>query len=419
MYILDLEIENQKTIKCFKKTINGDNLEIAGDTGTGKTTAVSALWEVLEKGTDTLSHGASKGVIRVSIGDESDTVFVAERVNTPKTSKTTISKVIAGRPVPITTKDFDQMLSKLSVNPHRIAEMKPKERTIALLSAANVSIDVGALDAEIKALEDERLYAGRKAEDAKPFSKAPEKAEPVVISSLIAERDAGQKRNEKIANAKKEIENLCKANEDDAAEIDELNKKIAQLSDAIAVRSTRIENGEKWLTENPTLSFVHIDEQLASAEETNRKAAVYATYQYGVKKYEELIDAHKEADRKVKERYAYRKQVLDSAKWPIEGLTISDGDVYYNGILFDNLGESEQMLVTAAIALGDIEKHDIKIVRMDGVESMSKKDYETLRTLFNERGVQVLSTRVSRGGIEQNEIEIVDGIYTEENNDGK
>jgi hypothetical protein len=164
---------------------------------------------------------------------------------------------------------------------------------------------------------------------------------------------------------------------------------------------------------------VHIDEQISSAEETNRKAAVYAAYQDGVKKYEELIDAHKEADRKVKELFAKRKAALDSAKWPIEGLTISDGDVYYNGILFDNLGESEQMLVTAAIALGDIEKHDIKIVRMDGVESMSKKDYETLRTLFNERGVQVLSTRVSRGGIEQNEIEIVDGIYTEENNDGK
>lgn len=415
MNIIQLDIVNQKTIKCFEKTLNGGNLEVAGDTGTGKTTAVSALWEVLKKGSDTLTHGELKGHIRVTIGDGSDTTYVAERVNTPKTSSINITKFVGKIPRAVSTKDFEQMLSGLSVNPHKIADMKPKERTQALLSAAELEIDLDALDEEIKAAEGERLYAKRAADDAKPGRDMPEKVEAVSVLELTMQRDEILSSNMKVENQCDLLDRLVGERNELSDEIEALQVRLKLKQDSFTELTERISKGTKWCEENQLQPTTDLDEQIASAEETNKQAALYQQAVEQHEKHNKLVDARQEADQKVKSLAAKRKAALDSAAWPLGGLCVNDGDVYYNDMLFDNLGESEQMLVTAAIALGDIEKHDIKIVRMDGIESMSQKDYETLRDLFNGRGVQVLSTRVSRNGAEDNEIEIVEGTYTEEN----
>lgn len=413
MHILEIEIVNQKAIKVFQKNLDGENLEISGQTGTGKTTAVSALWEVLQKGSDTLSHGESKGHIRVRLGDKTDIVYEAVRTSTPKTSSITITKLVGGKPMPVNTKDFENMMSKLSINPHRIADMKPKERSTTLLSAAELDVDLDALDEEIRVAEQERLFAKRDADNAK-CTEIPEKVERVSVSDLIAERDAINKKNEKFREAERSKKYLEDEKIKLESEAERLNERLAEIHDGLNEIETRMKNASEWLSKNFLQSTDSLDIQIEAAESTNERAAVYEQAVIDKQVHDTLVHKHKEADQHVKELVSSRKSALDNAKWPLAGLSVSDGDVYYNGILFDNLGESEQMLVTAAIAIGDIEKYPMKIVRMDGIESMSKKDYEKLRTMFNVRGIQVLSTRVSRGDVEENEIVINEGTYTEE-----
>jgi len=415
--ILSLEIVNNKAIKCFQLDADGKNIEIAGDTGTGKTTAISALWDIISKGKDILTHGEKKGVVRVSIGDEQATYYVAERETTPSKSTVTISKMLGAKALPMDMKDFEAMISKLSVNPHKITQMKPKERIKALLAAADSDVDLEALDAQIESAEQDRLLAGRAAKASKPVE-VPEKTEPISVSKLIAERDAVQAKNGKIQRNLDDLKNLKDVQK---AGLDELKKAEAQLADLTAAiaeekaildeRETRIAKGDAWSATVSLVVTAELDAQISSSEEINKLAAVYEQAVKDLENHNMLQSMYKESDDEVKALQQEKKDALNAIEWPLEGLNVSDGAITYKGVLLENLGESEQMLVTAAIAVGDIEKHEIKVVRMDGIESMSKYDYEALRDLFNNRGVQVLSTRVSRGDTEDGEIVISEGTY--------
>ena len=419
MKIISIEIINQKKIRLFNAELDGGNLEVAGETGTGKTTAVSALWDIITKGGDTLTHGETKGHVRVKLGDGSDTYLVAERITTKKTSSITVQKFLGTKAIDVLPKDFEKMISSLSVNPHKIIDMKPTEKIKTLLRAADCDVDLDALDAEIEEAEKERLDAGRAADKSKPVE-IPEKTEKVSISELVAQRDAIVAKNDKRKKNYAELDSLYERRGEVCDSIKELEEKLANMNDELSELSTRISGGEVWKKKNPLESTDELTAQIASAEETNERAAVYEQAVKHQADRELLLTIKKEADDKVKELRAQKKAALDAAHWPLDGLCVEDGVITYNGIILDNLGESEQMLVTAAIALGDIEKHPLKVVRIDGIESLSKKDYEKLREIFNGRGIQVLATRVSRNGTEPGEIEIVDGVYDQqkENADG-
>ena len=411
MNILRLEIINNKAIRCFLLDADGKNIEVAGDTGTGKTTAISTLWDIFTKGKDCLTHGESKGIQRVAIGDEKTTYYMAERITTPSKSKVNAWKMLGEKKLPMDIKDFEAMISKLSINPHKITQMKPAELIKTLLAAADSDIDLEVLDAQIDAAETDRLVAGRAAKASKPVE-VPDKTEPVSVSELVAKRDAiteGNRKNMVLMG------DLNKLRDEQTAELEAYEKAkldLAEMASRTKARQERVDKGSAWAEKVVLPSTDDLDEQIAGAEETNALAAVYTQAVKDLENYDLLQLVHKEADDAVKSLRGQKKEALDTIRWPLEGIAVDDGEIAYNGVLLENLGESEQMLVTAAIALGDIEKHEIKVVRLDGIESLSKKDYGTMRDLFNERGVQVLSTRVSRNNdVEDGEITITEGVY--------
>ena len=85
MHIIEIEIINNRKIRAFHSKLNGSNLEIAGSTGTGKTTAVSALWDIITKPKDGLTHGTKTGETKIVLSDGSKSI-TAKRAMTPKTS---------------------------------------------------------------------------------------------------------------------------------------------------------------------------------------------------------------------------------------------------------------------------------------------------------------------------------------------
>lgn len=409
MNILDIEIVNNRLIRCFMKQLNGDNLEISGDTGTGKTTAISALWDIMEKRADGLSHGQKKGSIRIKVGDDSKFI-VATREVTPKTSSITIMDS-DGKSVSIS--DFKQMISDLSVNPHQICSMKPKQRTETLLKSADLGgFDLLKADAELVKLEADRLTAFR-ASEALKTGPAPEKADSVSLADLMNQKNAADKVNQENQKVRIQFKIYQEEFESLKNQEKELLESLARVRDKIQTNQMRIKSVQEEVSKLKDIDTAPIVSAISMAEQTNRKASQYEAWEANNAKYQASVSKHSKLDGQVKDLVAKRKSAMDNAKWPLEGLEIKDGDIYYNGCLFDNLGESETMLVCAALAISDIKSHPIRVVRMDGVESMSKKDYDMLKALFNGHGIQVLATRVSRGDVLENEIVIVDGQYKE------
>jgi len=422
MRILQIQIENERAIKVFNIRLNGENLEVAGDVGEGKTTAINALWDILEKRGDSLRHGEKKGLVRVKLG-AGDKKIIATRKMTNKTS--TIS-LIDEDGDSVSMSDFKKMLSALSVNPHKIIELRGKERVAVLLTAADMGdFDLEAVDEEIAAAEHERLFSKRAVDRSDPGEDAPTEVERVDVGELIIERDKKTGQNERVQRAKNSIAILIGQRADAeknesimAKRVDELLEEQQHYSDVREELTKRIENGEAMVESEVIHDDIDaLDEQIKSAQATNDSARDYENWKSDSDAHEKAKADHAELDKRVRKLQASKKSALDNAAWPIDGLSIADGDVLYNGMLLENLGESEQILVCAALAIADIKSHEFKVVRIDGVESMGAKDFLALQNLFNGHGIQVLSTRVSRGEVSDGEIVITDGVYDGTAND--
>lgn len=423
MKIISIEISNNKAIKCFNLELDGENLEITGTTGTGKTTAISALWDIFEKGGDMLTHGKKKGSVKIELSDGKKSIF-AKRVNTRSSSTVTLT---TDRGETISTKDFKKMISQLSVNPHKIMDMKPSEQTKTLLKSANLGdFDLDAADKSIADAEENRLNLKRQATMINPGER-PDKVQRVDVSALIAERDGKQEVNAINQKGRDALQRLISdqvGNNDMVtsakSELEELKKKLAHSEKRLenannfhAANLDRINNGQKHVDGLIDNDLTEIDSHINNAQSTNDAAAKYEQFLETESKHEDATAAHTEADQLVKKLRADKADALDNAHWPIEGLSVEEGKVIYKDYLLENLGESQQILVCSALAIADIKSHELKVVRIDGVESMSSVDFKQLQTLFNGEGIQVLSTRVSRGDAEPQEIVIVDGEYGE------
>ena len=418
MRILRFEIKNDKAITSWIHDANGEHVAISGQTGTGKTTAASALWDIAEKSKDCLTHGEHKGHITVHLGD-GKVDLIATREFTPNSNTIKVERADGTK---VSAADFKAMISVLSENPHRIAEMKPLERVKTLLGAADLGdVDLMKMDEEIAGAERVRLDAGRRAEDFVPGLE-PEKAELVDVSAISEELEANHIHNDAIDHDQREIGTIVEKGRlinVDIIQIDERRVNLQKEMDGLTARVAELDTQKiSLIADYKARTATHdglvpedntvLQEQLATATEVNEKATAHKQWKERKKQHNELLEQRECANESVKELREYKKDLLEGAKWPLEGLSIEDGEVMYNEALFDNLGQSEQMLVCAALAIKDILAHELHCVRMDGVESMSEKDFKTLQELFGDHGVQCISTRVARGDVEDGELVITE-----------
>lgn len=408
MKIVSLDITNIRKIQAFNMELNGENLQIAGGVAEGKTTVINALWEILTKRSDTVSHGATKGRIKIKLSDGSKTI-IAERITTKKSS---VLSLIDQDGDNLSAADFKSMISDLSVNPHQITKLKGDEQVRVLLRAADIEIDLQAVNIEIAELEEERLTAHRSMSVLKPSETVPEEVEKVSLSELLAEIEKGEAVNSTNSDSREKLADLEIAHTNTVRQITQAEEQLKALKTQEKTLAERIEKGKAVCKDLEDVDVQGLREKVAGAEAINEKAAEYNAHTKAVDDYQDKKIEHDEVNDKIKALKEKKRLALENAKWPIEGLSVDDNKVYYNDCLLENLGESEQMLVCCALATKDIMANPMRVVRLDGIESISKEHFKILTEMFNKDGIQVLSTRVAREPkVESGEIKIVDGNY--------
>jgi len=418
MRILRFDIQNDKAIASWIHDANSEHVEIAGATATGKTTAASALWDIAEKSKDCLTHGQKKGHIIVHLG-EGKVDLIASREFTQSTNTIKVERADGSK---VSAADFKAMLSVLSENPHKIKDMKPLERVKTLLGAADLGdVDLQKMDEEIAGAERARLDAGRDAENFVPGTE-PEKAETVDVSAISEEIETARQNNDIVDQDQREIDAIVEKGQlinVDIIQIDERRVNLQKELDGLAVRVAELDTKKISLTADYKTRTAHhaeleiedtteLSAKLATATEVNEKAGAHKQWEARKKQHNDLLNQRACADEAVKELRDHKEELLEGAVWPLEGLSIDDGEVMYNDSLFENLGESEQILVCAALSIKDILAHELHVVRLDGVESMSKVDFDKLQELFGDVGIQVISTRVCREQPDSHEIVITE-----------
>lgn len=420
MKILKIEVANYRLIKAMLLNLDGGNMAVAGEPGQGKTTAISLLWESLKVVGDPVTHGEKKGQIKITLGDGKTKAFVTRSL-TAKTAPITIQTSEGDT---VSAKEFASWFCDLGDNPHRIMDMKPTDQAQALLKAVKLpeGVNLDKIDTDRDAAAAERLALRRDGERAaKALGAEPEKAERIDLSDLFQQQNDAASSNDKRVNLKAKLESNKQVLSRFASLVEQRERELKAAEEALTSAKEDVTKQASYIDELNTLledmpeavDTAGIQQQIQDGSEANRKADNWDAWNKESLALEKLRADWIAKDEEVKALDQSKKDALASAEWPLDGLSVEDGAILFNGSQLAQCGHSEQMLVCGALAAETIKNHKLHVVRMDGIESMSQKDFKRLEKIFNDKGIQVLSSRVTRGDIDDGEILIVDGAISD------
>lgn len=198
MKLISASIENYCRIQLLEIDAQGNHVLISGPNGSGKTSAVDAVWRALagtssKETPEPIHDGAKRAVVKLDLGD-----YLVERRWTP--SGTTLQVWDKeGAKVQGAQKVLDSLFARLCLDPVQFLRLRPAEQIAAVLAVCGVEPPVE----QVERLVGERIEAlpGETA-DAYLQRLAGENVGLVYLRRREANRQAEQRRAEQTAAAK-------------------------------------------------------------------------------------------------------------------------------------------------------------------------------------------------------------------------
>lgn len=339
--VIQLTAENVKRIVAIDITPDGHVQVVTGRNAQGKTSVLDAIWLALGGGAASRSipspvrEGQDEAFARVDLGD-----IIVERKWAG--GKSTLSVTApGGAKFPSPQSMLDELVGRLSFDPLAFTRLAPKDQVTALLEVVDLGLDLDDLDNKRRGFYDKRTEAGRALANAEgalatlgPVEDAGD--DTTSITDLMAELTSA----EVVARSRQE---LAKSREDISAAVDRLRRDLAAAEVELhRVMALEIPDGPdpeeiraRIVTAEARGDVTRRNNERANASDTvGRCRADVAIITQQI----DAIDAKKAA-------------ALAGAKFPIEGLALTDAGVTYNGVPFEQASSSEQIRVSLAIAM--------------------------------------------------------------------
>jgi hypothetical protein len=424
MRILGFYAENFKKLKAVS-IVPGDNnvIKITGGNEEGKSTVLEAIWAALG-GKKYVPEapvriGEKRSVINLNLGD-----LVVTRKMTPRGESLEVTNAdgaVYKSPQGI----LDKLINGLSFDPLSFAKMAGQKQIEALLSTINLQIDdeklkkisgvprlpdtknpLDKIKAASNLIYQERADMNRDLEKVKRLLESlpvVEKTDPVSLTELVAEKEQLEKvnrQNQKLRDKVKEQERIVTAVEEDIAkigvEIQRLQVQLAaknELLEEECIKYNSLYEATYTLQDN---DLTDVNNRIASADETNKKAQAYEkreTVRIGL----EQLQADSNAQTVILEQIrAYKQELLAGANFPVPGLSFGDNGITYQGLPFEQASSAQKLLVSMSIAAA--LHPELKVITIDEAEKLDAKHWKIVEDFAAERGLQVWATIVDTSG---------------------
>ncbi len=373
--VVELTVENYMGVKAVRIRPSGNVVRIEGRNGAGKSSVIDAIWVAVggasESGLRPLRDGASKGRACVDLGD-----MRVERKFTQAGAYLEVSDA-AGHKIPRPQEFLSTFYSKTTVDPRVFIDMKPSERRDVLLELTGRRGDVDRLDADRKALYDERTLTNREIKTLEARLRGLPPADDAAAAvaevdtqalmedlsaSIAADRDAaGMERNLATIRLDAERQNgAVRRLEDDIAR---LQKELVSARAAAETKAKQVHDAEARLRQTPPSRTAELQSALAEADRTNAAA----------RKQAEAAGVRADLDVKVAEAEAFTSEIarIDEEKRAIiNSASLSIGEVEFDdaGVLlidgrpFDDMSMSERLRASLRIAVS--QKPRMRVIRI-------------------------------------------------------
>lgn len=385
-----LEFENVKRIKAVQLAPAKNGLTvIGGDNRQGKTSVLDAIAWALGGEKFRPSSPKREG----SVTDPHLKVTLDNGIIVERSGKNGALKVIdpAGNKGGQTL--LNSFVEQLALDLPKFLNSTSKEKADTLLKIIGVGDKLYQLERTEKTTFDRRTEVGRIADQKAKFAKelpaytgVPD--EPLSAADLI------QSQQEIMAyNA----ENLRKRQQRDyyksQLEVAETALKQAQERYEAAMNNFKLADVD--ISQLEDKSTEELERNIAEIDEINKKVRANLDRERAEQEAEDLRDQYNELTHQIESLRQERRELLEGADLPLEGLSVENGELVYRGQKWDCMSSSEQLIVGASI----VRKlnPDCGFVLLDKLEQLDSRTLEEFGSWLETQGLQAIATRVSTG----------------------
>ena len=411
MNIVKLTAENIKKLKAVQITPDGNVVLLTGKNGAGKSSVLDSIVYALCGGKDLpqmpIRDGQTKGQVELDLGE-----VTVKRTFTEKNSYLEVKNkdgFKASSPQAL----LDEIVGKISFDPLAFVN-EPDQKVQRKILLNLVGIDLSEHDARIQTFKVDRTGINQERTRLKvelekyPIVNAPK--EKFEISELVMKLEKATKKNNEYEAGKRDHEDGLTALTSIKELIDEHKAKIATLEKQHTEKDKEVKNlFEKWVKyavqdcTKLTKLITDAGEQNKLFDKAEKRQQIQTTKNEADKHYSQL-------SKDIEAVEAEKIAVLKKAQMPIEGLSVGDDCVYYNGVPIDQIASSEKLRVGVAVSMALNPK--LKVLRVTDGSLLDSENLKTISDMVRDKDYQIWIERVDESG--QVGIVIEDGMVVNE-----
>ena len=149
---------------------------------------------------------------------------------------------------------------------------------------------------------------------------------------------------------------------------------------------------DEYMDKQP-VDCTELQSEVTIAEDMKRHLNEYQRMKAMQTELEQLKAKSDEYTRKIELARTLPGTILETAKLPIEGLTVEDGIPLIHGLPVANLSEGEQLSLCVDVAIS--KPNGLQIILIDGTEKLSSENREKLYSKCHDKGIQFIATRTT------------------------
>lgn len=431
MKFIGLEAHNVLRLRAVRLTMGEKgSIVIGGANEQGKSSILQAI-ELALAGGEIPSEVIHKGEKKGKVVARFDEFTVEKRFTRGKKSYSLVVKNADGVPQKQPQTLLNTFLKHVSLDPIGFMKMSPNEQAKIVTQLMGVDLSpfaerrAKAAAARLDASREVKRLAGA-LESIHYAPNVPETEQSV--GDLAAELQKRRDHNLEGADIERSLMDslkVVKAYESDRQAIDReilrLQKQIEQMQQQRADAEQQMDLAkEKSATLRQQLAkFVPADEsavlaQMAEIDKTNAAVRENARRATLAKEFAAAESEHEKQQEAIEKIDAEEKAARSSAKsrLPIDGISIDESGVLYNGLPLRQAGTSAQLRISVAVAMALNEKSKTKLLLVDDGESLDESHRAELLEVAKEAGFQTILVMVAKQG--EAEAIIEDGCVSNE-----
>lgn len=225
------------------------------------------------------------------------------------------------------------------------------------------------------------------------------------LRGIQAEKDIAVSAAEGAINAEKNSLNatISRLSAEISAAKEKLNSLGDKLADKKAVIEADYEAKKAKLDKDVGIAEEYMERELQPTEQLQSEIEEAESMIRHMNEYDRMVSMQKELEmlradsdeytRKIELARTLPGKILESAKLPVEGLTVENGIPLIHGLPVSNRSDGELLELCVDIAISKPEK--FQIILIDGAEKLDDQSRERLYRKCHEKGLQFIATRTT------------------------